>query len=82
MARQGETALSVADDYGVPVQKLRQWNHLRGNQLRVGQTLRIYKPLAGSEARQTASSASRAKTNATHSALAGAKKSGSRNAHG
>jgi membrane-bound lytic murein transglycosylase D len=58
-ARRGETALSVADDYGVPVQKLRQWNHLRGNQLRAGQTLRVYKPVTGGgESRQSASSSS------------------------
>ena len=50
-ARKGETALSVADDYGVPVEMLRKWNHLHGNQLRAGQTLRIYKP-AGRRASQ------------------------------
>lgn len=43
--RRGETALSVADDYDVPVERLRKWNHLRGNQLRVGHALRIYKPV-------------------------------------
>lgn len=43
-ARKGETALSVADDYAVPVELVRKWNHLHGNQLRAGQTLRIYKP--------------------------------------
>jgi len=90
IARRGETALSVADDYGVPVQKLRQWNRLRGNQLRIGQTLRIHKPVAGGEPRQTVSSASRrqpsvgagtaaGKTHAkTTAASAGAKKPGPR----
>ena len=43
-ARKGETALSVANDYAVPVEMVRKWNHLHGNQLRAGQTLRIYKP--------------------------------------
>jgi peptidoglycan endopeptidase LytE len=58
-ARKGETALSVADDYAVPVEMVRKWNHLHGNQLRVGQTLRIYKPAgkqstsAGANSRNT-----------------------------
>ncbi len=52
-ARKGETALSVADDYAVPVEMVRKWNHLRGNQLRAGQTLRIYKPVGKQSARTT-----------------------------
>ena len=51
-ARKGETALSVADDYAVPVEMVRKWNHLRGNQLRAGQTLRIYKPAGRQAARE------------------------------
>ena len=51
-ARKGETALSVADDYGVPVEMLRKWNHLHGNQLRAGQTLRVYKPAGGRAVRE------------------------------
>jgi membrane-bound lytic murein transglycosylase D len=42
--RKGDTALSVADDFSVPVEKLRQWNRLKGNQLRAGRMLRIYRP--------------------------------------
>jgi membrane-bound lytic murein transglycosylase D len=52
-ARKGETALSVADDYAVPVEMVRKWNHLHGNQLRAGQTLRIYKPVGKQSARET-----------------------------
>jgi membrane-bound lytic murein transglycosylase D len=44
--RKGDTALSVADDFSVPVEKLRQWNRLKGNQLRAGRSLRIYRPTA------------------------------------
>ena len=55
-ARKGETALSVADDYAVPVEMVRKWNHLHGNQLRVGQTLRIYKPAGKQSARAAANS--------------------------
>ncbi|MBV9087541.1 MAG: transglycosylase SLT domain-containing protein, partial [Acidobacteriaceae bacterium] len=32
--RKGDTILSVADDFGVPADKIRTWNHLRGNALR------------------------------------------------
>ena len=43
--RKGDTVLSVADDFGVPAEQLRKWNHLRGNDLRKGRTLVIYKPV-------------------------------------
>jgi membrane-bound lytic murein transglycosylase D len=43
--RKGDTLLSVADDFGVPAEQLRKWNHLRGNDLRKGRTLVIYKPV-------------------------------------
>ncbi len=45
--RKGDTLASVADDFDVPVEKLRKWNHLRGSALTVGRTLVIYKPLTG-----------------------------------
>lgn len=44
--RKGDTVLSVADDYGVPVERLRKWNRLKGTSLRVGRVLTIYKPVA------------------------------------
>jgi membrane-bound lytic murein transglycosylase D len=44
--RKGDTVLSVADDFGVPPQKLRLWNHLHGNQLYPGRVLTIHRPLA------------------------------------
>jgi len=47
--RKGDTVLSVADDFSVPVEKLRSWNRLKGNTLKAGRTLRIYKPVAGGE---------------------------------
>jgi peptidoglycan lytic transglycosylase D len=43
--RKGDTALSVADDFGVPVERLRHWNHLKSNHLQAGKTLRVYRPL-------------------------------------
>jgi membrane-bound lytic murein transglycosylase D len=47
--RKGDTILSVADDFGVPADKLRKWNRLKGNTLRAGRTLVVYKPLAAGQ---------------------------------
>src|SRR5262249_25601201 len=47
--RKGDTVLSVADDYGVPLERLRKWNHLKGNVLKPGRNLLIYRPVAESE---------------------------------
>jgi membrane-bound lytic murein transglycosylase D len=48
--RRGDTAASVADDYGVPVDKLKSWNHLKVDGLTVGRRIVIYRPVAsGSE---------------------------------
>src|SRR6266704_547696 len=44
--RKGDTVLSVAEDFAVPVERLRRWNGLKGNQLRAGRTLVIYRPVA------------------------------------
>jgi membrane-bound lytic murein transglycosylase D len=43
--RKGDTVASVADDFEVPVEKLRKWNHLHNGELVPGRTLVIYKPL-------------------------------------
>jgi membrane-bound lytic murein transglycosylase D len=45
----GDTVTSVAEDFGVPPEKLRRWNGLKGNELRRGRLLVIYKPLAPGE---------------------------------
>jgi membrane-bound lytic murein transglycosylase D len=45
----GDTVLSVAEDFGVPPERLRRWNHLKGNSLRRGRVLVVYKPLAPGE---------------------------------
>ncbi len=48
--RRGDTIASVAQNFGVPADKVRTWNHLRGNSLHAGRTVRIYLPLvAGRE---------------------------------
>jgi membrane-bound lytic murein transglycosylase D len=46
----GDTVLTVAEDFGVPPERLRRWNGLKGNGLRRGRVLVIYKPLAPGEA--------------------------------
>ncbi len=49
--RKGDTVLSVADDFGVPPERLRRWNRLKGNELRKGRSIVIYRPVAeGKEA--------------------------------
>ena len=47
--RKGDTVLSVADDFGVPADRLRRWNGVKGNTLRAGTRLKIFKPSAGNE---------------------------------
>ncbi len=54
----GDTLLSVADDFGVPVQRLRRWNGLRGNSVRAGRILYIYRPLTDRELEESGSAAS------------------------
>jgi membrane-bound lytic murein transglycosylase D len=44
--RKGDTVLSVADDFGVPPERLRRWNRLKGNELRGHRSLVIYRPVA------------------------------------
>ena len=45
----GDTVLTVAEDFGVAPEKLRRWNGLKGNELRRGRLLVIYKPLGPDE---------------------------------
>ena len=66
--RKGDTLASVADDFDVPVEKIRKWNHLRGSALTPGKSLVIYKPVSG-DAPEVASeegSGTKSKTSATN----------------
>jgi membrane-bound lytic murein transglycosylase D len=45
--RKGDTVLSVADDFGIPADKVRQWNRLKGNALQAGHSLMIFKSDGG-----------------------------------
>ena len=48
--RRGDTVTSVAQNFGVPPEKVRSWNRIHGNSLRAGRTLHVYLPLtAGRE---------------------------------
>jgi membrane-bound lytic murein transglycosylase D len=64
--RKGDTVLSVADDFGVPAEKIRQWNRLQGNVLRAGRSLTIFKPAAAfvAERKIGTNSRRRSRTNA------------------
>ena len=53
--RKGDTLGSIADDFEVPVEKVRKWNRLKGNTVAVGRTLLIYKPLPEASGPQVAS---------------------------
>jgi membrane-bound lytic murein transglycosylase D len=64
--RKGDTVLSVADDFGVPVSNLRKWNHLRGTALTPGRTLLIHKPVAGPDVTERVASSSHSRTGKTH----------------
>lgn len=63
--RKGDTVLTVADDFGVPAAKIRQWNRLRGNRLTAGHKLKIYRPVSDDEpveaSRKTRAASSKSK---------------------
>jgi membrane-bound lytic murein transglycosylase D len=61
--RKGDTVASVADDFEVPVDKVRKWNHLRGTELTPGRMLVIYKPTS-SESAEADPSETKAETKA------------------
>ncbi|WP_348268026.1 transglycosylase SLT domain-containing protein [Edaphobacter paludis] len=43
--RRGDTLVTVADRFGVTVEQLRRWNHLRSNAVRTGSSLRVSEPV-------------------------------------
>lgn len=47
--RRGDTVASVADDFGVPADRLRRWNRLKGDRLTSGRMLVIYRPVMASD---------------------------------
>jgi len=61
----GDTVLSVADDFGVPAEKVRQWNRVQGNALHAGRSLTIFKPLAGAVVERTSETTNRRRGHAS-----------------
>jgi membrane-bound lytic murein transglycosylase D len=43
--RRGDTLVTVADRFGVTVEQLRRWNHLRSSAVATGHTLRVSEPV-------------------------------------
>jgi peptidoglycan lytic transglycosylase D len=43
--QRGDTLVTVADRFGVTVEQLRRWNHLRSNSVRTGHALRVSEPV-------------------------------------
>lgn len=41
----GETLFSISKKYNIPLQQLREWNSLAGNELKVGQSLFLVQPM-------------------------------------
>lgn len=69
----GDTVLTVAEDFGVAPERLRRWNSLKGNELRRGRLLVIYKPLAPGEPDRAPPRRHKKKTIAQATAKTGAK---------
>ncbi|MDZ7659967.1 LysM peptidoglycan-binding domain-containing protein [Fodinibius sp.] len=46
--KQGETLFSIAQQYDIEVEQVREWNNLRGNELSIGQTLLVSPPSSDS----------------------------------
>jgi membrane-bound lytic murein transglycosylase D len=43
--RRGDTLVTVADRFGVTVEQLRRWNHLRSSSVKTGHSLRVSEPV-------------------------------------
>jgi membrane-bound lytic murein transglycosylase D len=76
--RKGDTVGSIADDFQVPVDKVRKWNHLKGNTVAAGRTLLIYKPLSGSSGPAVASDGDDPPSSSSKTRAATAAKSGTK----
>ncbi len=48
--RKGDTVLSVADNFGVPAERVRKWNHLSGNSLRGRRVILIHRAIGEADA--------------------------------
>ena len=80
--KSGDYLGRIASRYGVSVNSLKQWNHLKSSNIRVGQILYIYKngyspSSSSSSAKSSSSSSSSAKSSSTAAATSGVKTSAS-----
>ena len=71
--RRGDTVASVAQNFGVPPEKVRSWNHLRGNTLHAGRTVRIYLPMVAGRENDAWTGGSPSKRHRTHKTSASKK---------
>ena len=86
--RRGDTLESIADDFGVPVERIKRWNRMKTNSLRAGRTLVIYPPVSAvadppvrktvSRARKKASSKSKKISHPTKKSTSSTGKTGNR----
>ena len=75
--RRGDTLITIADRFGVTVEELRRWNHLRSSEVKVGSRLHVTEP-----AHIPASSGRRAgRVSHSKSSHRGTKRTSSRAAH-
>ena len=68
--KSGDYLGRIASRYGVTVKQLQQWNNLRGTNLRIGQTLYIYR--GGSKPASSSGSAASAASSSSSSSSSGA----------
>ncbi|HEX8816339.1 MAG TPA: LysM peptidoglycan-binding domain-containing protein [Terriglobales bacterium] len=67
--RKGDTAETVADDFGVPAEMVRRWNHLKGNSLTGRHLLYVHLPVTPGMPEPTAT-ASKAHSTTSHAKTA------------
>jgi membrane-bound lytic murein transglycosylase D len=60
--RRGDTLVTVADRFGVSVEQLRQWNHLRSNTVKTGHSLTVSEPVKLAPHTHSRSKSSRARS--------------------
>ena len=65
--RKGDTLNSVAEDFEVPPERLRKWNHLRGTTLVPGHVLLVYRPVDSAGPEVASSTHNRAAANGKES---------------
>ena len=67
--KKGDVLGKIAEKHGVGLSKLREWNNLKNDKIRVGQTLTIY--TNGGPAKSTSSSSTSAKGHTTYTVKSG-----------